>query len=165
MWFAGNVKISKTRGDIRTGVERERAREGSVTLDKKGWGENICCRALSRLWVASLRLSGGTCYLAALCPCEKPRTRSHLKLCARLLRGLRYHANSYDAASHDPCGKITFPIHETSVIQGGGGRGMTEHGPSQRHPAKRARKSIPLLSPPPRRSPSLDHVFRNNEVV
>lgn len=39
MWFAGNVKISKTRGDIRTGVERERAREGVWRWIKRGEGK------------------------------------------------------------------------------------------------------------------------------
>lgn len=55
-----------------------------------------------------------------------------------------YHANSYDAASHraPPGGKITFPIHETSVISGRGGRRRS-------HPLEKSTRvfSHPILLP------------------
>lgn len=77
--------------------------------------------------MGSLLVRGGERIIWQAFGREKPRTPFAAEIMCSFTPRARYHANSYDAASHRRAGgKITFPIHEMSVV-----RRMTEHGPSQ----------------------------------
>lgn len=153
----GTVRISETVGRYNPhGVE-------SVTLDKKGWREGETSVAVlypDYGWPPCAFREERVIWQ----PFARARSRERVRIWNYVL--------VYSSASvimrtvmtpraTTRAVKLHFQFMKRQLYGAGGGRGMTEHGPSQRHPAKRARKSIPLLSPPP----LFDHVFRNNEVV
>lgn len=113
--------------------------------------------------MGGLLARGGTCYLAEpFALREKPRTRSHREImCSFTSTASVIMRTVMTPRATTRAVKLHFQFMKRQLYGEGRANRMTEHGPSwQRHPAKRARKS--QSSPP---SPSLGHVFRNNEVV